>query len=233
MGGGLRIGKDEESGLDCDGQYHHYLTLWMFALNRLCVASEDRSWNDLAISLMKAIHPRFVYNRDKPRPRMYWKMSIDLTHPLVRSEGNLDPVDGLAVCKLLRETDGDSSQALKDEIADYEKIVATKWRSYSSDDPLDLGMTLWTSHYWVGEDWATGLLERAKRDLRDLIDEGYFNLSITRRLAFREFGTCLGIRCALGEDWDTDAENIIETWEKAGVAPRTATEWNSWYECVR
>lgn len=35
LGGGLRIGKEDEGGSDGDGQYHHYLTLWMFALNRL------------------------------------------------------------------------------------------------------------------------------------------------------------------------------------------------------
>lgn len=35
----LRIGKMDERGPDGDGQYHHYLTIWMFALNRMSVAS--------------------------------------------------------------------------------------------------------------------------------------------------------------------------------------------------
>src|SRR6478609_4873120 len=47
--GGLRIGKEREAGSDGDGQYHHYLTLWMFALNRLSWATQDSSFNDLAI----------------------------------------------------------------------------------------------------------------------------------------------------------------------------------------
>lgn len=104
--GGLRIGKvddEDSSDGDGDGQYHHYLTLWMFALNRLSMASQDQSYNDLAISLARAIHPAFVVNRESQMPRMYWKVSIDLSHPLVSSSGNLDPVDGYAVFKLLQK----------------------------------------------------------------------------------------------------------------------------------
>ena len=29
LNGGLRIGKEEEGGPDADGQYHHYLTIWV------------------------------------------------------------------------------------------------------------------------------------------------------------------------------------------------------------
>jgi hypothetical protein len=70
LGGGLRIGKEDATGSDCDGQYHHYLTLWMFALNRLSLAANDPSYNTQAISLAKAIHPRFFVDRSSPHPRM-------------------------------------------------------------------------------------------------------------------------------------------------------------------
>jgi hypothetical protein len=70
LGGGLRIGKEEAAGSDCDGQYHHYLTLWMFALNRLSMAANDPSYNTQAISLAKAIHPRFFVDRSSSHPRM-------------------------------------------------------------------------------------------------------------------------------------------------------------------
>lgn len=42
--GGLRIGKplEDGAGWDNDGQYLHYLTKWMFALNRLSVVSGER-----------------------------------------------------------------------------------------------------------------------------------------------------------------------------------------------
>jgi hypothetical protein len=70
LGGGLRIGKEDAAGSDCDGQYHHYLTLWMFALNRLSIAANDPSYNAQAISLAKAIHPRFFVGRSSSHPRM-------------------------------------------------------------------------------------------------------------------------------------------------------------------
>ncbi|KAB2580194.1 uncharacterized protein LTHEOB_8986 [Lasiodiplodia theobromae] len=239
-GGGLRIGKEEADGADGDGQYHHYLTLWMYALNRLAVAwrgaeeqggqeekeKEARRWNGYAVRLMQVIHPAFVHDRASGRPRMYWKVSVDLKRPLVLSEGNLDPVDGLVVCKLLREFEGEDD-VLRDEMRDYEKIVATKWKNYASTDPLDLGMTLWTAHHYAGkEQWATAFADKAKKDLKVLVDCGYFEAGIKRRLAFREFGTVLGIRCALQQEpgWEREAEKIIAIWEDAGVVPEPKDE---------
>jgi hypothetical protein len=70
LGGGLRIGKEDAAGPDCDGQYHHYLTLWMFALNRLSMATNDPSYNAQAVSLAKAIHPQFFVGRSSSHPRM-------------------------------------------------------------------------------------------------------------------------------------------------------------------
>ncbi|GME52677.1 uncharacterized protein LTHEOB_8986 [Neofusicoccum parvum] len=215
------------------GQYHHYLTLWTFALGRLAAAwrreaggqaeaeAEATRWEGLALRLMEAVHPAFVYDREKERPRMYWNASTGLERPLVMSEGNLDPVGGLVVCKVLRESEG-NAHVLERETRGYEKIVATKWKNYVSDDPLDLGMTLWTAHQYAGkEEWATGLVERAKRDLKKLINSGYFSTGVRRRLASREFGTVLGIRCALAHDpgWEEAAEKIVKIWEDAGVAP--------------
>jgi len=158
--GGLRIGKHHASGSDGDGQYHHYLTVWMFALNRMTIASKDKWYNDQAISLAEAIHPKFMIHRDSSRPRMFWKMSMDLSKPLVHSEGNLDPIDGYVIFKLLQRTAG--TNVLEREISEYKKILETKWRRYVSDDPLDLGMTLWTAHWFdKEEEWATILTQRA------------------------------------------------------------------------
>ena len=158
--GGLRIGKHRATGPDGDGQYHHYLTIWMFALNRMSLASKDMWYNSQAISLAKAIHPHFMINRDSARPRMFWKLSMDLQTPLVTSEGNLDPIDGYVILNLLQETSGGTE--LTREINDYKKILDTKWKHYKSDDPLDLGMTLWTAHWFTGkEEWATALTQRA------------------------------------------------------------------------
>lgn len=223
LGGGLRIGKEDAHGSDCDGQYHHYLTLWMFALNRLAVCSGEKQFNDQAIALAKAIHTAFVYNRESTRPRMYWKMSIDLQQPLVRNEGNLDPVDGLVVFRLLQKTDGEGSEILKEEIGDYQCIVDTKWRAYTSSDPLDLGMTLWTAHWFEKEDvWAQGLINRAEQDSERFWASSYFRQEIDRRLAFREFGLALGLRCGLvprDKKWVEKAASVVTAWENAGLVP--------------
>jgi len=58
----------------------------MFALNRMSIATNNRKYNDWAITLAKAIHPKFVYNRATDRPKIHWKMSIDLTYALTPSE---------------------------------------------------------------------------------------------------------------------------------------------------
>ncbi|KAF2277432.1 uncharacterized protein EI97DRAFT_350675, partial [Westerdykella ornata] len=228
LGGGLRIGKEDSHGPDADGQYHHYLTLWMFALNRLSVYSGEKDYNDQGIALAKAIHPAFVYNRDSRRPRMYWKMSMDLREPLVMSEGNLDPIDGLAIFTLLQRTDGKDSEVLKDEIATYQRIVDTKWQSYSSSDPLDLGMTAWIAHWFEGEwAWARGLMDLTERYTERFWRSSYFTRAVAHRLAFREFGLAMGLRCGLERrdpKWAQCADSIIASWEAAGLAPEVVKD---------
>lgn len=163
LGGGLRIGKTDEYGPDCDGQYHHYLTIWMFALNRMAMASGNMEYNRLAVQLARAIHPKFFHDRSAPRPRMIWKMSMDLSMPLVKSEGNLDPIDGFVVFRLLQATAmaaGDG-EVLSEEIADYRRVMDRKGEHFVSNDPLDLGMTLWTAHWFSDrETWASNLASR-------------------------------------------------------------------------
>lgn len=164
LGGGLRIGKMDDRGPDADGQYHHYLTIWMFALNRLSLATNDPLYNQQAVALAKAIHPRFFVNRKSDRPRMVWKMAMDLSAPLVASEGNLDPIDGYVVFRLLQGTaasqdDGDKN-VLQEEIGDYLRVMRRKGEQFVSSDPLDLGMTLWTAHWFSEEDWAARLAGR-------------------------------------------------------------------------
>lgn len=160
LGGGLRIGKFDEAGVDGDGQYHHYLTIWMFALNRLSLATAEPQYNNQAVALARAIHPRFFVNRESTRPRMVWKMSMDLAVALVPSEGNLDPIDGYVVFRLLQATSmaTGNGQVLDEEIADYKRVMERKGEHFVSTDPLDLGMTLWTSHWFAdSEAWASKL----------------------------------------------------------------------------
>jgi hypothetical protein len=44
-----------------DGQYYHYLTKLMHALNRVSQATRDSSYNIWAVELAKTAHARFAY----------------------------------------------------------------------------------------------------------------------------------------------------------------------------
>jgi hypothetical protein len=104
--GGLRIGKelferapgepyDELLEWMRDGQYYHYLTKWMHALNKVSQATGNPIYNRWAIELAKTAHNAFTYEISPGgRKRMYWKMSIDLSRPLVHSMGAQDPLEG-------------------------------------------------------------------------------------------------------------------------------------------
>ena len=59
-----------------------------------------RRW---AVELARTAHSRFT-QRAHGRPRMCWKMSIDLSRPLVPSMGHHDPLDGLVTLVQLRTT---------------------------------------------------------------------------------------------------------------------------------
>lgn len=197
--GGLRIGKMDERGPDADGQYHHYLTIWMFALNRLSLATGDPTYNRQAVQLAKAIHPRFFINRESTRPRMVWKMAMDLSVPLVASEGNLDPIDGYVIFRLLQAAavQSNDGKVLDEEIGDYKRVMERKGEHFVSSDPLDLGMTMWTSHWFSErEDWAARLAARCFEQIYELFEiDRYLERNVKYRLAFREFGTALGLQC--------------------------------------
>lgn len=103
--GGLRIGKkmqertpsdpfNEDLEWDRDGQYYHYLTKWMHALNCVSKSTGDMQYDVFASELAQGTHSHFTYGIGSGRKRMYWKMSIDLSRPLVPSMGHHDPLDG-------------------------------------------------------------------------------------------------------------------------------------------
>src|SRR5437867_5370245 len=66
---GYRIGEAS----DRDGQYFHYLAMWLFALGRL--GAVRGGYRERAVTLARAIHPRFVV----PGVGVNWKMLEDLS----------------------------------------------------------------------------------------------------------------------------------------------------------
>jgi hypothetical protein len=215
--GGLRIGKgmserrpddpyDEQSEWDRDGQYYHYLTKWMQALNRVSRVTGDSNYNRWAIELAKTVHAGFTYLPSSgDRKRMYWKMSIDLTYPLVSSMGHHDPLDGLITYLQLQASAAkDSSQAteldLNQEITDMADMCEGK--SWATDDPLGIGELLSSSYrlaqLMINEgfeqvDFLNILLDAARIGLQSYERKNPLKLPADYRLAFRELGLSIGI----------------------------------------
>lgn len=218
--GGLRIGKMAAEGSDGDGQYHHYLTLWMFALNRLAIATQDPGVNDLALQLAKAIHPKFVTRRQPHGDlRMVWKISTDMEKVLVQSEGHLDAATGYAIYRLLQDTAAKQTgreKLLHDEIDEYFQIMNRKGALTPSDDMLDLGMGLWICHFFPEEEWSSKFSSGAIEIAYEVLSENSVQMrnKASRRLAFREFGACLGISCFGGDHFlKTRVTALIKFWE--------------------
>jgi hypothetical protein len=214
--GGLRIGKklnerrpgdryDERLEWDRDGQYYHYLTKWMHALNRVSQVTGDVAYTLWAMELAKTVHARFTYvPASGGRKRMYWKMSIDLTYPLMPSMGQHDPLDGYITYHELQATARSTAARgwdLSAEISDMAQIC--EGRSWVTDDPLGTGGLL-SDAYRVARLMAAGALERPGL-LETLLDSSWLSLEsclrsnilklpVDYRLAFREFGLSIGLR---------------------------------------
>jgi hypothetical protein len=215
--GGLRIGKklnerkpgapitDDRLEWDQDGQYFHYLTKWMHALNRMCIATEDLVYNRWAIELARAAHTGFVYASSiSGQKRMYWKVSIDLSYPLVPSMGQHDPLDGLVTyCQLQATAKKDpnrcTSPDLVAEIADMAAICTG--RNWATDDPLGIGGLLSDAYrvaqLMINEDFEgtalfKALLESSLEGLKLYMRDDQLRLPADYRLAFRELGLSIG-----------------------------------------
>ena len=215
--GGLRIGKqlderqagepvDEALEWNRDGQYFHYLTKWMHALNRLSRVTGKSRYNQWALELAKVAHAAFTYMPvGGVAKRMYWKMSVDLSRPLVPSMGQHDPLDGLITYWQLQATAQDfatspSALSLDTEIA--ELLVMCAGQNWASDDPLGIGGLLsdacklvqLIAAYKLDE---TVLLESLLRNIQSSLESFTRHDSLNHpaeyRLAFRELGLTIGL----------------------------------------
>lgn len=215
--GGLRIGKqlnerqsdepfDEHLEWDRDGQYYHYLTKWMQALNCVSRATRNSIYNQWAVELARATHEAFTYTSPMGGvKRMYWKMSIDLSYPLVDSMGQHDPLDGLityqqleATATLFPETLAELS--LKAEIEDMAAMCTGG--NWATQDALGIGGLL-TDAYRLVQLIDTYQLKETVRlesllhdigsSLRVFVMHNSLDLPAEHRLAFRELGLAIGL----------------------------------------
>ena len=203
----LRDPFDERLEWDRDGQYYHYLTKWMHGLNRVGRVTEELKYNTWGVELAKKAHAMFVYASSNGGPkRMYWKMSIDLSRPLVPSMGQHDPLDGFVTYNELQATaakDPEKSMGedLHAEISDMANICEGK--SWATDDPLGIGGLLFDACRVAqlivsGNLEHTGLLqtllESSRIGLDSFMKESPLKLPADYRLAFRELGLSIGLR---------------------------------------
>jgi hypothetical protein len=209
--GGLRIGKplperrpgepfDERLEWDRDGQYFHYLTKWAHALDQTSRAKGDRPYHLWACELADAAARAFVARAADGRPTgMYWKMSCDLSRPLVATMGHHDPLDGLVTCAALRATPGGPD--LAGAVADFAALCAG--RDWVTVDPLGLGGLLFDgfrvaqlrgSGAFPGGARLAEILAAAVRGLALYEGQRELRRPASARLAFRELGLAIGLR---------------------------------------
>jgi hypothetical protein len=215
--GGLRIGKelgerepdepyDEQLEWERDGQYFHYLTKWMHALNCLARATADSVYNQWALELAKSVHARFTYTpQGGGLKRMYWKMSIDLSYPLVPSMGQHDPLDGLITYQQLQATAVKLADPHADSYLGKENAEMTtmcEGMTWTTDDPLGIGgllsdafklAQLMISSNLHESERLVSLLRDAEVGLESFVRSRPLNASADYRLAFRELGLSIGL----------------------------------------
>ena len=216
--GGLRIGKplperapgeplDERREWDRDGQYFHYLTRWMHALDQLARATREAHYNQWARELDATAFRAFSYIPEPPLParRMHWKMSIDLSRPLLASMGQHDPLDGYLTTLQLRVTAASLAQAqAQPDLAEERREYAAMMRrgDWATDDPLGIGGLLvdaWRVQQLSQQDadiepnLFERLLDAAHSGLAIYLPGGDLQLPARYRLAFRELGLAIGL----------------------------------------
>jgi len=226
--GGLRIGKKlEERGADepldpdeeweRDGQYLHYLTKWMHALCRASDVTGDPRYLAWASELAAVAQERFSYDVPGGGRRMYWKMSVDLSRPLVPSMGQHDALDAVVTYRELQlaaqRFPGTKFTNLGPAIEDAGSM--TRLGGWATEDPLGVGSLLvdaWRAARM--EDGTTmGLLRRiAAAAVVSLGEIGGMKCDIpaTHRLAFRELGLSIGLHAAERLDDAMDRGNADE-----------------------
>ena len=207
--GGLRIGKplpergpnepiDPELEWERDGQYFHYLTKWMHALDRVARATGDAKFNRWARELAFAAHDAFVFESHGEK-RMAWKLSVDLSRPLVSSMGQHDPLDGLVTCRQLDATATSMNVPLEPDlsgaISDFADM--TDPSHLATNDPLGLGGLLLDACRLVQLDveprLAASLRTAARAGAIRYASGRELRAPAARRLAFRELGLAIGL----------------------------------------
>jgi len=180
---GIRIGEAP----DRDGQYFHYLAMWLYALAVLGRHIPD--YRGKGVELVRQIHDTFVV----PGRGVIWKMNEDLSGPYPGyGFGALDAFDGYVSYRLLDD------KALSREIADMRLLIDGSAPDLLITQDLGLGMMLWLTQFFPEEIWARTQKARCLGMLdRMWVDEGYFCREPGLhqiKFAFTNYGVSIGLQ---------------------------------------
>ena len=182
---GIRIGE----AADRDGQYFHYLAMWLYALAVL--GKFIPTYQDKGVELVEQIHDRFVI----PNKGVIWKMNETLDAPYPGyGLGALDAFDGYISYRMLDES------SLLHQIGDMKKLIDQTVFDLTITQDLGLGMMLWLTHFFPNEEWAKIQKSRCVSMLDHMWQEpGYFcrepYLPDTK-FAFTNYGVSIGLQAA-------------------------------------
>lgn len=182
---GIRIGE----AADRDGQYFHYLAMWLYALAVL--GKFIPTYQDKGVELVEQIHNRFVI----PNKGVIWKMNETLDAPYPGyGLGALDAFDGYISYRMLDES------SLLHQIGDMKKLIDQTAFDLTITQDLGLGMMLWLTHFFPNEEWAKIQKSRCVSMLDHMWQEpGYFcrepYLPDTK-FAFTNYGVSIGLQAA-------------------------------------
>ncbi len=178
----------------------------MHALDLTTRHTGEPRFNRWARELDLAAHRAFTYAGPGGRPRMHWKMSIDLSRPLVPSMGHHDPLDGYVTTAQLEQTAEALGDARELDLGDARESFAAMMRAtggLATDDPLGLGGILMDAcrieqlrrrGHEDRIDLLSALLEGARVGLAAFARGFDPTGPASRRLAFRELGLAIGLR---------------------------------------
>lgn len=182
-------------------QHFHSLTKWMHALDQLARRTQQPRYNQWARELAAVAFAAFSVPGEQ---RLVWKMSIDLSLPLVSPRGRHDALDGLITCAQLQWTAaclGGEGPSLQEERAGFQAMA--RGSQCSTTDPSRLGGLL-TDAWRVGQLQAQGvkfedgllttLLSGALEGLADCAQQNTLSRRAACRLPFRELGLAVGLR---------------------------------------
>jgi hypothetical protein len=216
--GGLRIGKplrerganesiDEQREWDRDGQYFHYLTKWIHALCQAAFVTGDNENVRWARELAETALRAFVCRSESGEILgVYWKISTDLSRPLVPAMGLHDALDAFIT---FREAQHAIAKApTRPEVSGFNQAIEAlfavcKHGEWTTDDPLGVGGLLFDAcrlcqlicqEQLREPRLLEAVIQGCCDSLMLLLHRGYLSRPTSGRLAFRELGLAIGLR---------------------------------------